>query len=288
MSSRSVPDLDEIPPRFEDGRDRLAYLLAEYRLGVVAVGLSVVALVASGNLGIPEIPPELKLVLQGVALGVIPAMFLAKLLIIDIFFPDPRRKIIEWNPYAEDEDGIGIRLWRVESEVWSERVHEQGMPILEPDRGEADAVVTRFSYDDAVERVTVRGVAEDIANPTDLKARNGKLDEIFGELTESKRELDHMRATGSLRQYQIEERTINALIAAVEERVAFTPGATDEVLSEEMFEGVGSEDNRTDAPVEQPEDQETLSDLIGEEPANIPGSAGRSETDAKRGDEQYD
>lgn len=283
MSSRSVPDLDEIPPRFEDGRDRLAYLLAEYRLGVVAVALSLVALVASGNLGIPEIPPELKLVLQGVALGVIPAMFLAKLLIIDIFFPDPRRKVIEWNPYAEDEEGIGVRLWRVESGVWSERVHEQGMPVLEPDRGEADAIVTRFSYDEGLDRVSVRGVAEDIANPTDLKARNGKLDEIFTELTESKRELDHMRATGSLRQYQIEERTINSLIAAVEERVAFEPGATDEVLSEEMFDGFSEDDKRTDAPVEEPEDQPTLSEVL-DEGANIPGAAGKAPATDGSGD----
>jgi len=259
--TRGDLDLGSIPPRFEGARDRAAYLLAEYKIAVMFAAGALTILLASGRVGVPEIPPALELILRGVAIGIIPAMFLAKIIIIDRFFPDPREKVIEWNPYAEDSEGLEIRHWRVETDLWRDRVHEEGMPILEPDRGDTDAIVTRFEFDEALDRIRVRGVDPDIADPTDLKARNGMLDAIFGELTDAKRELDHMRATGSLRQYQIEESTINALIAAIEERVAFSPGATEEIVSDELFEGFDEESKRTDARTPEDLDRPTLSEL---------------------------
>lgn len=273
-------DLGSIPPRFDGARDRIAYLLAEYKIGVMFAAAALTVLVASGRVGIPEIPDWLELILRGVAIGIIPSMFVAKVAIIDRYFPDPRQKVVEWNPYGDDSEGIEIRHYWVETDLWRDRVHEEGMPVLNPDRGDTDAVVTRFEYDEALDRVRVRGINPEIADPTDLKARNGMLDAVFGELTDAKRELDHMRATGSLRQYQIEESTINALIAAVEERVAFEPGATEEIVSEELFEGFDEESKRTDAKTMDDIERPTLSEL--EESAQTAAATDGGEIDADR------
>jgi len=220
-----------IPPRFENARDRLTYLLAEYKVGVMLAVGAVFVLIVSGRWEIPELPRGVREFLKAFAIGIVPAMFVTKLTIVDKFIPDPRVKVIEWCP---DEDGktIAVRPFKVPEDLWQDRKHEKGLPVLEPD-GEVDAVVTSYEYDESLGIVKVRGASEDVADPASLMATNGKLDEIFNDLLDSKRELDEMHATLNLKQHEVERHVVNSLIAAVEHGVAFD-GAS-EIIADDVW-----------------------------------------------------
>ena len=53
----NIGDRDIIPPKFEGGKDRVAYLLAEYKLGVSLAAAAGAVLLFTGRLGLPTLPP---------------------------------------------------------------------------------------------------------------------------------------------------------------------------------------------------------------------------------------
>lgn len=222
---------DAIPPKFSDGKDRAVYLLAEYKIGVMLVALAVLALFLSGRWQFPELPEWVGEWLTALAMGIIPAMVISKVLVVDKFIPDPRLKILELRP-DKDESMIETSTYRVPRDVWEERKHYEGLPVLEPD-GDVDCIVTQYEWDDDLSQLRVRGCNEEVADPVSIIASNGKLDKIFNDLLESEQELQDLRSTLHLKQHEIEKHVVNSLVAAVEHGVSFD-GAGD-IISEEVW-----------------------------------------------------
>lgn len=265
--------IDNIIPRFEDSRDRAAYLLAEYKLGVMLALGAVFILFASGRWELPEIPGWLALGLRGFALGIIPAMIGAKFFIIDPYMPDPRLKVVEWVP---DENGNTLKVdgWRIPRSNWQEREHEEGMPILEPD-GDIDAVVSRLEWDDAMSSLRVRGINPEIADPADLQSTEGKLDETFNDLLDAKRELSHMESTLKLRQQRVEEHTLNSIISTMEQGLNFDPAG--ELVEGEVFSSYGRDETTDKEDDDLIRSEDEMEPLFGpEEPAEAATDGGEN------------
>lgn len=223
-----------VPPRFDGASDRVAYLLAEYRMGVYAAAVTVAVLVLSGRWGVPTIPPWLSDWMVAFAIGILPSMAAGKILIVDKFIPDPRQKVLEIR-LDDDRSLVEMRPHRVPSDLWGEREHEHGEPVLEPE-GPVDAVVSRFEYDDALTQIRVRGMNRELADPVDMLVSQGRLGEIYSGLLETQREHQQLKTTLTLRQQQMEERLVNALVGAVEQGTAFEPSS--DIIRDEMFSDV--------------------------------------------------
>lgn len=245
---------DKIPPRFEETADRITYLLAEYRLGVyVAIG-AVVALLATETITV-EVPEWVTLGLTGLAIGILPAIALGKVL-ADRWLPDPRVRVIEVS-----SDPPSIEPHRVPRDLWDRREVSE-LPVWRISEGSTDAIVTELDHMEDVNRLRVRGVNPELADPTSIAARDGQLGEVFGRLSEAARDLNAQRGTEGLRQIEIEERVINEVIRSVEEGTSIKPGAFESIV-------LGEEATESDRPrTDEIEDTQTLSDVLN---ANMNG-----------------
>lgn len=224
-------DEEAIPPRFEDTADRATYLLKEYKAGVYLAVAAGVALVLSGRLGLPTVPPLVVDWLYVLIIGIIPSMLVAKTTVIKWFVPDPRVRVLVLE-YDRDDAILNTAAKKVPRDLWNERKHSHGMPVLEPD-GAVDAIVTQYEYDAALEQITVRGANPELVDPVDLLATQGRLESLFNEMLEQSREYEHLKATLSLRQQEMEQRITNALVAAVEQGTTFEPAS--DVLETELY-----------------------------------------------------
>lgn len=280
-----MPDFDmdvreSVPPRFEDKYDRLAYLLAEYKLPVSAALLVGGFVVLTGRAQVPDIPPWAKLALQGFALGIIPATILGKKLVVDKFMPDNAVKVA----LVDFEDGVRtIDAKRVPPTVWQDRKRGE-WPELAPDEGEADWLVTELEWHADLQQLEVEGVNPELVDPTELIGTQGKLEEIYGDLLDQATKLTRMEATLSTKAQQIERQNVNALVAAMEHGLAFNPGDTQEIVKgEEWGElGVDADDReeRSDTP---DETLRTLSDELEAHRQANGGGGGSTEIEADGG-----
>lgn len=241
-------DRDDIPPRFEGHADRLTYLLAEYRLGVYLAGAALIGLGATGYLEV-EVPPWTRLGLIGVAIGILPSIAAGKV-IADWMLPDPRVKVIEI-----DADGPSIEPHRIPRELWSRREVSE-LPVWRVSEGETEAIVTDIDHMEDVDRLKVRGVNPELADPTSIAARDGELASVFGELQEKARDLNAQKGTEGIRQIEMEERILNEVIASVESGTSIKPGAFREIV-------LGDETSEVERPrTDEIEDGATLSDML--------------------------
>lgn len=231
---------DAIPPRFSDGKDRIVYLLAEYKIGVMLSALAALILVATGRLGLPGIPSILTNALLSVALGILPSMALSKVLIVDRYIPDPREKVLTIN-LREKENLVEMQTHKVPVDLWKDRTHKEGMPALNP-AGSVDSVVSQYDYDDAIGRIDVRGINRELADPIDTLVTSNQLQAVYDGLLDSKRDLMRRKNTERLRRQQVEENTVNAIVGAVEKGTVFSP--SDDVLDEQLW---NEPDRETDA-----------------------------------------
>jgi len=251
--------VDRVPPRFEGQADRLTYLLAEYKYGIyLAVGAAVV-LVASGRLGLPQLPEWWSTIVKGVALGAIPAAAVGKYAIVDPWIPDPRYDVL----VLESDDGLAPFAEKTPRNLW-ERRHKGEFSAWSPPAGPFDFVVTRFEYLEDVDELVVEGVNEEIVNPLSIVARNGMLEEVFEDLQYKAAELDQYKARERSRRLEYDREHINSLMAAIEHGLEFDPGTMEAIVDDvddvdqEEIDADDRDADRADAQEERP----TLSEMI--------------------------
>lgn len=253
---------DRVPPRFEGHADRLAYLAAEYKYGVyLAVGAATV-LVATGRLGIPELPAWWAIVLEGVVVGAIPAAIVAKVLIIDPWIPDPRYDVL----VLEGDNGLLPRSKATPRNTW-ERRHDGEFPVWEPPEGHEldgvfDYVVTRFEYLEDVDELVVEGVNPEIANPLDILVTNERLEEVYEDLLHEKADYQRYKARERSRRMEYDKQHVNALMAALEHGLEFEPGTIESIQrgdEEHVDQMEEPEPERSDDQEERP----TLTEMLG-------------------------
>ena len=263
-----ITDSVDIPPRWSSNADRVVYLLAKYRAGVYIAGIGIILLFATGRLGIPELPPWVRTVLTGIVIGIVPSMILG-VHIISRILPDPRVKVMEIST-----DPPEIEPVRIPRRLWKEREVED-MPIWQINAGETEAVVTNVEHLEEVGKLKVRGLNPELADPTSIAARDGKLDKIFNELVENKRDLNAHQATEGLRQIEIEGRAFNAITEAVEKGTSINPGAFEEIIKEQQpDEPNRPRSDRTTGDPQREGERPSVNDLIqrsgtGKEPKQI-------------------
>lgn len=265
--SRWIPGQDggpSVPPRFEDGKDRLTYLVAEYKIGVYLAIVAGTILIASGRVGLPSIPPELAWGLRWFAIGILPAMVLGKKLVVEPWIPDPRLKVLEVDLSGNVVEVDGHLCPR---SVWEAR-NRGRHAALSPDEGLYDYVVTSFEWDDDLKQLSVEGANEELADPLEQVAVQNKVEHIYNDLLDRAVELEQLQATERMRRMQIEERVVNALIGAVEHGLELDTGATEEIVKQSREDEAASKvdadrrdrSSRTDEPAE----TRTLSDMVGD------------------------
>lgn len=245
---------DKVPPRFEGHADRIAYLLAEYRIGVYIALAALLLLSATDRLSV-SVPPWLTTTLIGFAVGIMPSLMLGKSL-ADRWLPDPRVRVVEI-----DADGPAIEPHRVPKSLWEERETEE-LPIWQIREGKTDAVVTELDHVEGLDKIRVRGLNPELANPASIAARDGRLAEVFGDLQQSARELNAQEATEGMRQINTEDRAIMEIVRAVEKGTSVDPGAFDDLIVPESEE---AREKEADMPPARDavEDGRTLREMIG-------------------------
>lgn len=207
---------DRIPARFDNTKDRIAYLLAEYKLGGYLAALALIGFIGTGRLSV-DVPDPIRLGLIGMAVGIIPAVFVGFRL-IDRWLPDPRIKVLLFDP-----DGPRIDPIRIPRQLWQRR-EVIDMPVWAIDKGETDAIVTDLDYIDATDTLKIRGVNPELADPVSMVARDERLSKTYGDLIETVRELKAQEMTEAARQVEVEESVIDDLIATVEQGALFSDG----------------------------------------------------------------
>lgn len=253
--------VDQVPPRFESHADRAAYLLAEYKIPIVIAVLAYLALVATGRMSVPGLPPWTSFVLEAIAVGSIPAAIVSKVVIVDPWIPDPRYDVL----VIEDENGLAPRPKATPRNTW-ERRHDGEFQPWEPPVGPFDYVVTRYEYLEDVDELVVEGVNPEIANPLSIIARNGMLEEIYDDLQYTAAEFERYKQRERTRRRQYDKQHVNALVAAFEHALEFNPGTLEAIQKDdqEFLEDLEQENDETldQERSDEQEDRPTLNQML--------------------------
>jgi hypothetical protein len=243
----------------------LTSLLAEYKIGVYLTIISLTVLLATGRWQIPSLAPWQKQTLTVFAVGIIPSIIGGKKLVVEKYLPDDRYVILEIDP----DNFLAMRAQKVGRRLWKTR--ETGdYPAFEPPKGEIDYVVTDMDYhrqgdDGEGAYLDVEGCNEEVANPLDIIATQGRLDQVYHDLLERDQQLTRTQATIEAKTLEIDRENVMSLLEAVEHGARFGGSALD-VITDDHLDGVDADDD--DEPeVEDAEqdDRPTLSQVVGED-----------------------
>lgn len=241
----------------EQLREGARFLLEEYKIAVYLTGAALLLLTLSGRLGLPEIPQFWSLVLIAHVVGLIPVILVAERTIVERFVPDPRELIIEADP----KGGLSITPYRVPSRLWRDRTHTHELPVHSPE-GTNYKIVSRYTQEEG--EIYVRGISEEIADPISIAYRDGRLEDIYEDLLDDRRELEHLRATANLKQHEIESHVVNSLVGAVEESVAFDPASSSGAIEGDLFGSPRGESETQGSPQD-----ETVEEIPDDDADNI-------------------
>lgn len=275
-------------PSYQDSRDRLTFLLAEYKYIISLAAAAGLLVLASGFWKFPTLPPVVTLVAKWFAVGILPATLIAKKTVVAWFVPDNRYRVLVLDP----EQGVEARDVAVPRRLWSTRRHKRGRPAITPSRGNLDAVVRTFQYHEGDEQVIVEGCNPDLANPIDVTTTDNRISKIYDVLLDKAEQLRDLRATMDSRALEIQDANLNAVMAAFEHSLSVNPedsrdlirdDSTDDVerpLSTEARDRDRRDDQDERSDVEQVVDEVARDSAdLGETTSDLPARADGGETD---------
>jgi len=249
-----------VPSKWESRADRVTYLLGQYRLHVLFIGLSVALLVGSGRWSLPTLPQWATLWLKTAALGIIPLSVIGKRAVVDKYVSDSRLDVA-----VVDSETLTITGTKCPKGLWKDR--ERGdIPCYSPERlGLFDHYVTEFDYDEEEESLSVEGCPEEISNPLSVLGRNAKLKEVYRDSLEHRSRLKELEATLEARQLEADSQNVMDLLEAVEHGARFGGSALSTITAREDLSEPDADDREAvgedPAPVES--DRVTLRELAG-------------------------
>jgi hypothetical protein len=238
--------------------DRLTYLLAEYKVGVMFTVLSAVVLIAAGRWSLPSLAPWQERLLKAFALGILPSIVLSKKAIVEPFVPDTRLDIGVIDP-----DTLTLSIQKCSKGLWDKRIRGFA-PAYSPDAGVIDHYVTMFDYDEEAETLQVEGCNDEITNPLNIMARNGMLEYAFRDGLKAQSKLKELQATQEVRQLKADAQNVNDLLEAVEHSTRFGGSAFEKFKERDDADGLDADAEERDAvgSDEPPEEGVTLSDMM--------------------------
>jgi hypothetical protein len=227
----------ELPPTFASNKDRVVYLLAEYR-----VPLSVMILAAGVwfSWARPEIPtPPQELVDVSIACMILALpVYGFGLHVSKYLFDPPGITVGVADPGTNGEDGepSEYRVKRVPAQIWQDKTVTGANPLV-PNEG-VDFVVTRFNWYEDIRELEVRGCDQEDLPPGDAWENAKRVDEIYLYHHEIRRAYSQLKASVHRYATEIHDATMMTLLAEQED-ARLAEGVSVNSLIEDMEDEVG-------------------------------------------------
>lgn len=214
----------EIPSRVESIGERVLD-----RIGDNQISIAVGVLVGGALIWRYGIPDWLITLSFGVLYGLLPA-YVVGLIVVAKLFPDNRREIVELDLQDEEDGSITAQSWFVPEALWRDRDRGDRSEIM-VDKG-AEAIVTDLDHMQDIDKISVEGCNDELADPISMIARDGQLEEIYQNLIDKAEQLDKLEATLRSKALDIQRQNVHAILAAVEQGTQMDPGAVESTVED--------------------------------------------------------
>ena len=268
---------------FANNRDRITYLIGEYRVPLSIVTLAgsiwMVAFVDSPTLPTP--PDWMLASALSSAMLAFPAFFLAKKVVSWLYSPDMVRVgVIDEGHVPDDPDaaapsGVIAQAWRVPRDTWDTATVTAYPPVRPDDDAESDRyshfdyIVTRFNWYADIGELEVRGAERADLPPGEAMRSAARTKEVHDHLHVVRRQFAELKADVSRRVTEAHDSGIMALLAELE-RAELVDGAG---IAEDLVDEDGLADP-DDAPAADPPQTHPERLFDGEVPRPTAGRAG--------------
>ncbi|MEA5386924.1 hypothetical protein VB773_13220 [Haloarculaceae archaeon H-GB2-1] len=216
-------------PTFATNRDRLTYLLGEYKLLVTGLLLGGLALVAYYRPEFPTLPVWVPAVAVGWLLLGVPCYLVG----LKIARWLRTRNWVEVHHVNAVEDTV--EKWVVPPEMWREK--EVDGPDPYPVNGGSAWAVRDFEYLDDLDRLEVRGVWLEGCQDTQLMTSKKQMQDIHGWLIDRAEELAAIRGRWSRGAVELQQKLINAESEALERGLMVTKTAAKDTFGDLIEDG---------------------------------------------------
>jgi hypothetical protein len=195
-------------PTFQNNRDRLTYLLAEYKILVGGMAIAAVLLVLYYQPQAPTLPTWIPALLVGWLVLAIPCFLVGRKIAVWL----RNRRWIQVHHVNAVEDVV--EKHNVPPEIWQNKTVEGPDPY--PVNGGSAWAVREYEWLDDVEELRVKGVWLEGCRDTELMTSKKQMKDIHGWLIDRAEELAALRGRWSRGAVQLQNKLVNAEAEALE------------------------------------------------------------------------
>lgn len=228
--------MSEPLPTFASNKDRVTYLLAEYRIPLSVMILAGGVWVSWARPELPTPPQALVdfsiasfiIALPAYVFGLQVAKYLHKKGGVTVGIADPGTNGEDGEPNLYDAKRVPEKLWNAKTVV--------GAPPLQPDEG-FDYVVTKLNWYEEIGELEVRGVDQAALEPGEAWENAKRVDEVFLHHQSIRRAYSNLKATVHSYATEIHEATVMMMMSE-SEKSQLGPKVSVTSLIEEMEQDV--------------------------------------------------
>ncbi|WP_143825072.1 hypothetical protein [Natrinema ejinorense] len=214
-----MTDQPQPMPTFASNRDRLVYLVAEYKIPLSVMFLATLVILAVWTPKVPKPPASAVHFSISAFLLAIPT-YMAGMRIARYLYPGPNWVyvgIADPGTAGTQTEKTGLYDGKkVKPDVWEDR-SEVEMSPLEPPEGKFDYVVTRFEWYEEIGEIEVRGADQTTLEPAEAWVNASRVDTIFDHHQSLKRRYAHLKRNVSEKITDVHDATIMTEIAEHEQ-----------------------------------------------------------------------
>lgn len=161
-------------PTFADGRDRIAYLLAQYKIPISIIVFSGLLWAIWARPGTPDPPPWAINVLASWMLLAMPAFMVGQKIVDWLYSPDLVR--VAW--VLPGHETI-YRCILIPPGIWDDKEIEGASP-MPVDEGWPDYIITDYEWLEDVEELRVQGCDPSMLDPGEAVAYHEQVEQYYG------------------------------------------------------------------------------------------------------------
>jgi hypothetical protein len=234
-------------PTFQTNRDRLTYLLAEYKMLFIGLVLGAICLVAYYRPEAPALPTWIPAVLIGWLVFAIPCFLAGKKIARWL----RRRNRVEVHHINAVEDTT--EKYYVPPETWADKEIPADSPDPYPVNGGNAWAVREYEYLEDIEELRVEGVWLAGCQDTQLMTSKKQMEDMHGWLVDRAEELAAIRGRWSRGAVELQKKLVNSQSEANErgqmvQKTAAKDTFKDLIENGEDFDAAPTIHDLTDAP----------------------------------------
>lgn len=172
--------MNDTMPTFRSNRDRLTYLLAEFKIPLTVMAVALLVILAFATPQVPSPPPGAVYFSVSALLLALPT-YIAGLKISQYLWPGPDRVTVgvadPGTAGSETELTGEYEKYGVLPDCWNDRT-EVGTSAMEPADG-TDYVVTRFNWYEEIGELEVRGAEQADLEPGEAWVNADRVDDLY-------------------------------------------------------------------------------------------------------------